>query len=116
VQRGQLAIFPPGDAREDWTILRAFSATIGKALPYDNLEQVRARLEQVNPTFARLDILPRFACTDQSGPDGAPGRLTGSAFRPYVLNYYQTDAISRASATMAECTATFAAPLAQAAE
>ena len=116
VQRGQLAIFPPGDAREDWTILRAFSALIGKTLPYDNLEQVRARLEQVNPVFGRIDILPRFAGSDQTGPDGASDRLNGSAFRPYVLNYYQTDVISRASATMAECTRTYAAPMAQAAE
>jgi NADH-quinone oxidoreductase subunit G len=116
VQRGQLAVYPPGDAREDWTILRAFSATIGKTLPYDSLAAVRERLMLVNPVFGRIDILPRFGCSDLTGPAGSADRLTGSAFRPYVANYYQTDPISRASAVMAECTSTYAAPLAQAAE
>jgi NADH-quinone oxidoreductase subunit G len=116
VQRGQLAVYPPGDAREDWTILRAFSATIGKTLPYDSLAAVRERLMLVNPVFGRIDILPRFGCSVLTGPAGSADRLTGSAFRPYVANYYQTDPISRASAVMAECTSTYAAPLAQAAE
>jgi NADH-quinone oxidoreductase subunit G len=114
VQRGQLAVYPPGDAREDWRIIRAFSGYHGKPLPYDTLADLRARLETVNPVFARLDILPRFGCADTSGPaGGAPG---GAAFGVAVSNYYQTDPISRASPTMAECTATYVAPLAAAAE
>jgi NADH-quinone oxidoreductase subunit G len=116
VQRGQLAVYPPGDAREDWTILRAFSGMIGKTLPYDDLAALRARLEQVNPVFSRIDILPRFGCSDTTGPEGATDRLSGSAFRPYVANYYQTDPISRASEVMAECTRTYAAPVPMAAE
>ena len=116
VQRGQLAVYPPGDARADWTILRAFSAVIGKTLPYNDLGALRTRLEQVNPVFARLDILPRFGCTDQTGPAGGLSALGGPAFRPTVENYYQTDPISRASPTMAECTAIYVAPQAQAAE
>ena len=51
VQRGGKAVFAPGDAREDWAILRAFSAVIDKPLPYDDLDALRARLEQVNPVF-----------------------------------------------------------------
>ena len=54
VQRGFTAVYPPGEAREDWTILRAFSAVVGKTLPYDTIEALRARLEQVNPVFARI--------------------------------------------------------------
>ena len=46
VQRGFRAVYPPGDAREDWAILRAFSAVIGKTLPYDTIEALRARMEQ----------------------------------------------------------------------
>ena len=116
VQRGQLATFPPGEAREDWAILRAFSAAVGHTLPYDGLAALRARLEQVNPVFARTDILPRFGCTDHTGPAGG-GSIANTAFVLPVPNYYQTDSISRASATMALCTETIpAAPLAVAAE
>ena len=113
VQRGQLAVYPPGEAREDWKIIRAFSGVIGKPLPYDTLEAMRSRLEQVNPVFARVDILPRFGCTDMSGP--AQAAMSGAAFQPAVANYFMTDPISRASPTMAECTAA-AAPTAMAAE
>jgi NADH-quinone oxidoreductase subunit G len=116
VQRGQLAIYPPGDAREDWKILRAFSGFIDKFLTYDDLAGVRARLEQVNPVFARLDILPRFGCSDLTGP-AAPALAAGAApFGVWIENYYQTDPISRASPTMAECTATYMPMQAQAAE
>ncbi len=117
VQRGLLSVYPPGEAREDWKILRAFSETIGHVLPYDTLGQLRARLEEVNPIFGRIDFLPRFGSTDQSGPSGDPGALSEAPFAPAVTNYYQTDPISRASPTMAACTATFAAgPMLVAAE
>ncbi|MFI4982635.1 MAG: molybdopterin-dependent oxidoreductase, partial [Nevskiales bacterium] len=116
VQRGELAVYPPGEAREDWKILRACSAVIGKALPYDDLAGVRARLEQVNPVFARRDILPRFGARDRTGPAGDATVLGGNGFTPCIANYYQTDPISRASPTMAECTATYAPAIAEAAE
>jgi NADH-quinone oxidoreductase subunit G len=117
VQRGGFAVYPPGDAREDWKILRAFSEVIGKRLPYDDLDGVRARLEAVNPVFSRRDILPRFGCSDQAGPAGDPAALSDAPFASPIANYYQTDPISRASPTMAECTATLHAPtMAQAAE
>jgi NADH-quinone oxidoreductase subunit G len=116
VQRGQFAVHPPGDAREDWKILRAFSAYVERPLPYDDLEALRARLEAVNPVFGRLDILPRFGCGDTSGPAGDAAVLAAAGFAPAVANYYQTDPISRASPTMAECTATFITAMAQAAE
>ena len=68
--------------------------------------------------FARLDILPRFGCTDLTGPTGGPagGAVSDAAFVPAVANYYQTDPISRASPTMAACTATYMSPVAAAAE
>ncbi|MDQ2804120.1 MAG: molybdopterin-dependent oxidoreductase, partial [Pseudomonadota bacterium] len=116
VQRGAKAIFPPGEAREDWTILRALSEVMGHTLPYDDIEALRRRLEQVNPVFGRLDFLPRFGCSDATGPVDGLGRLSEVDFQPAIENYYQTDPISRASPTMAECTATFAAPHRVAAE
>ncbi len=109
-QRGFKAVYPPGEAREDWTILRAFSATIGKPLPYDTIDALRARLEAVNPVFGRAGFLPRFGCSDHTGPAGDPTVLADDPFVSAVTNYYQTDPISRASPTMAACVQAQAAP------
>jgi len=116
VQRGFRAVYPPGEAREDWAILRAFSDVIGHRLPYDTIEDLRARLEQVNPAFARIGFLPRFGANDHSGPAGDPAALGEAPFEPAIANYYQTDPISRASPTMAACTASAAPPTLAAAE
>ncbi len=113
VQRGYRALFPPGDAREDWRILRAFSATIGHALPYDDLDSLRARLERQNAVFGRVG-LARFGASDKTGP--AKGDLGNTAFLPAVPDYYLTNPISRASLTMAECSRIAPGPLAVAAE
>ncbi|HEX2941403.1 MAG TPA: NADH-quinone oxidoreductase subunit NuoG [Rhodopila sp.] len=103
VQRGFMAVYPPGEAREDWKILRAISAAVGKTLPYDTIEQLRARLEQVNPVFGHVGFLPRFGCSDPNGPAGDVKALADAPFVPAVANYYMTDPISRASPTMAAC-------------
>jgi NADH-quinone oxidoreductase subunit G len=116
VQRGFRSVYPPGDAREDWTILRAFSDLIGHRLPYDTIAALRARLEQVNPVFGRVGFLPRFGASDQAGPAGDPAALSDTPFVPAIANYYQTDPISRASPTMAACTESAAAPVLAAAE
>jgi len=117
VQRGLLAVYPPGEAREDWKILRAFSETVGHTLPYDTIEALRERMERVNPVFGRVGFLPRFGAADHSGPAGDPAALSDVPLQPAITNYYQADPISRASPTMAACTASFAAtPLVAAAE
>jgi NADH-quinone oxidoreductase subunit G len=116
VQRGFRSVYPPGEAREDWTILRAFSAIAGHLLPYDTIEALREHLERVNPVFGRVGFLPRFGATDQSGPAGDPAVLGDAPFAPCITNYYQTDPISRASPTMAACTASVAVPTLAAAE
>jgi NADH-quinone oxidoreductase subunit G len=116
VQRGALALYPPGEAREDWKIIRAFSGMIGKTLPYDSLDAIRARLEQANPVFARVGILARFGCGDHTGPAAGSIGLGSAPFAASVPDYYQTDPISRASPTMAECSRTLTAPLPMAAE
>ena len=115
VQRAFVAVQPPGEAREDWAILRAFSATLGRKLPYDDLTAVRDRMVQVNPVFGAVQDLPRHGCTDMAGP-AAVGTLNEAPFEPAVPDYYQTNAICRASPTMAECTRIYTAPLLQAAE
>ncbi|MBX6740959.1 MAG: NADH-quinone oxidoreductase subunit G [Acetobacteraceae bacterium] len=113
VQRGRLAVHPPGEAREDWKILRAASEFLGKRLPYDDLEGVRARLAEVNPIFARIGHLERRGCTDTSGPAGGFAALSDAPFVLPITNYWQADIISRASDTMAECARTYLAPQAR---
>jgi NADH-quinone oxidoreductase subunit G len=104
VQRGFRALFPPGEAREDWRILRAFSAALGQPLAYDTLDALRASMARANPVFARVG-LARFGASDQTGPDGQAFPLSpGNApFTDLVADYYQTNPISRASLTMAAC-------------
>ena len=114
VQRGFMATHPPGESREDWKIIRALSARIGHTLPYDSIEALRARLEQVNPVFANISFLPRFGCTDTTGPRG--GATEDVAFAPRIKHYHRTDPISRASATMAACVAALEPAPAMAAE
>ncbi len=110
--RAQLAlkaIFPPGEAREDWAILRALSAVLGKPLPYDNLGQLRQRLYQINARFQRLNTIEPAAWQKF----GSDAQVEAKAFVPAIANYYMTDPISRASETMAKCTEAFVQPAAE---
>jgi NADH-quinone oxidoreductase subunit G len=102
-QQGQRAVFPPGEAREDWAILRALSQALGKPLPYDNLGQLRRRLYQANPRFQRLETIESAAW----GEFGREGPVEARPFRSPIDNFYMTDPISRASETMAKCTETY---------
>ena len=99
VQRGRLAVFPPGEARADWKIPRALSERLGKTLPYDTLDALRARLAEVNPIFAEVDSVVPAAW----GAFGAAGDTDDAPFAPPIANYYMTDPIGRASVTMAKC-------------
>ena len=104
VQRTQLATFPPGDAREDWAIIRALSAVLGHPLGYDDLSQIRGRLVFANPGFLNPDEAAPAAWGEFGDPltsGGAPGN--GAALMSPIDNFYMTDPISRASATMARC-------------
>ncbi|MBU8538079.1 NADH-quinone oxidoreductase subunit NuoG [Falsiroseomonas tokyonensis] len=109
VQRGHLAVYPPGEAREDWRIIRAASEALGATLPFDSLAQLRAAMP-LEEGFAR-----RFAA-DATGPSGDPAAMSGAPFVLPLANYHQADVIARASDVMAQCAATYAAPLAVAAE
>ena len=93
-QLGRLAIFPPGDAKADWSILRALSESVGKKLGFDTIEQLRRKLYQAFPRFQRLGAIEPAAWTSFGG-QGEVGR---DQFRPAIANYYMTDPISRASA------------------
>jgi NADH-quinone oxidoreductase subunit G len=101
VQQGFRAGYPPGEAREDWAILRALSERLGKRLPYDTLDQVRSRLVSANRGFAALDQQQPGAW----GDFGEPGAVSDAPFIAPITNFFMTCPISRASRTMAECTA-----------
>ena len=101
VQRTQQATTPPGEAREDWTILRALSQVLGKTLPYDSLAQLRARMAQANPVFRTLERISPAEWIP-IGPAALPSG-DSQPFRSPIENFYMTDPISRASATMAKC-------------
>ncbi|MBX3447016.1 MAG: NADH-quinone oxidoreductase subunit NuoG [Parvibaculaceae bacterium] len=112
VQLGRRAVFPPGEAREDWTIVRALSGVLGKPLPYDNLAALRAAMEADTPHFAEVDfIVPAGAL-----PDLPKGELDAAPFESPVKDFYMTNPVARASAVMAECAAGRARQRIQAAE
>ena len=102
--RAQMALqaaFAPGEAREDWTIIRAFSDVIGRTLPFNSLSQLRVKMFETAPALAKIG--QRIAV--EATPFGVKGNLSAEAFTPVIENFYMTDPISRASMTMAKCTA-----------
>ncbi|MGK9231334.1 NADH-quinone oxidoreductase subunit NuoG [Inquilinus limosus] len=99
VQQARMAVFPPGEAREDWKILRAASEVMGRKLPYDSLRDVRQRLVAVNPVFGSIDT----QAPGEWGAFGAEGPMGSAPFASAVENFYMTDPITRASETMAQC-------------
>ncbi|HTT78051.1 MAG TPA: molybdopterin-dependent oxidoreductase, partial [Stellaceae bacterium] len=103
VQLGRRAAFPPGEAREDWAILRALSGALGRPLPFDSLPELRARMRAAHPTFGRIDeIVPA-----EWGAFGAAGPVDTAPFAYPIGDFYRTDPVSRASPTMRECSELF---------
>ncbi len=100
VQHTRLAVFPPGEAREDWKIIRALSGVLGRTLGYDDIGALRARMIEVNRIFAS----PDEARPAEWGAFGTPGEMDPAPFAYPVENFYMTDPITRASVTMAKCT------------
>jgi NADH-quinone oxidoreductase subunit G len=102
-QQTRLAVFPPGEAKEDWRIVRAISENLGKPLAYESLKGVRDRLAAVSPVFGAIGSLTNAAW----GAFGAEGAVSDKPLVSNIDNFYMTDPISRASKTMADCTAAF---------
>jgi NADH-quinone oxidoreductase subunit G len=99
VQRGERAVFPPGEAREDWTIFRAVSDLFGKPLPFDRFDQLRAAMIAEVPELGRDGLIdlpwsPPSLAADASGLVTLP-----------IKDFYLTNAITRASPTMHRCSA-----------
>jgi NADH-quinone oxidoreductase subunit G len=105
VQQTNRAGFAPGDAREDWAILRALSDVLGKKLPFDSLQQLRAKLYGEYPHLARIDHVEAGNADDIAKVAKLGGRLNKGTFTSPVTDFYLTNPIARASAVMAECSA-----------
>ena len=103
VQMAARASFPPGDAREDWAILRALSDVLGSRLPYDSLAQLRAALFKAQPHLQRVDRIEPGNAADIEKLAAIGGLPEKAAFVSAIDDFYLTNAIARASAVMAEC-------------
>jgi NADH-quinone oxidoreductase subunit G len=107
VQQGVRSVFPKGEAREDWAILRALSERLAANLPYDTLDELRVKLFADHPTFGRIDYVagPVGAAGLDLASLGGKGSLSADPFASAVESFYLTNPIARASLTMAECAA-----------
>jgi NADH-quinone oxidoreductase subunit G len=110
VQMTTRAVQPKGEAREGWAILRALSEVIGTALPYDTADALRASLRGAqgeNTVFSGLGFAPgaRGVSALQTIRSETGGSIRADAFRPVIEDFYLTNPVTRASRTMAECSA-----------
>jgi NADH-quinone oxidoreductase subunit G len=105
VQLSNRANFPPGDAREDWAILRALSDVLGQKLPYDSLAVLRQAIFKAHPHLQRIDEIAPGDPADIARLAGRTGTPDKAPFRNAIEDFYLTNPIARASAVMAECSA-----------
>ncbi len=100
VQRSERAVFPPGDAREDWAIIRALSDVVGATLPFDSFEACRAEMVRDVPALG-VEGLAGYGWSVPKLPDRPTGEIAAYPIR----DFYLTNAICRASPTMQQCSA-----------
>jgi NADH-quinone oxidoreductase subunit G len=105
VQMGMRANFAPGEAKEDWAIIRALSDVLGKKLPFDSLQQLRGKLYGQFPHFAEVDDIRPGSWDEIVAVAKKPRKMGKSGFASPVKDFYLTNPIARASAVMAECSA-----------
>jgi NADH-quinone oxidoreductase subunit G len=103
VQMGNRSGFPPGDAREDWAILRALSEALGKTLPFNSLTELRKIMFVGYPHLQRIGQIAQDNADDVRKLASGGGTPDKAPFRSAVDDFYLTNAVARASAIMAEC-------------
>jgi NADH-quinone oxidoreductase subunit G len=108
------AVFPPGEAREDWKIIRALSAVLGKTLPFDSAQQLRAAMFAAHPHLALLDMVVPADSVDLERLAARPAKPGKERFGRAVDDFYLTNPIARASAIMANVSAFHASRTGQA--
>ena len=102
VQVTARALFPPGEAKEDWAIIRALSAGVRQTLPYDTLSQLKAGMYKEAPHLAALGQSRTEPFTGIARLAEETGQLTSEPFGSAIRDFYLTNPIARASVTMAE--------------
>ncbi|MCJ1303579.1 NADH dehydrogenase (ubiquinone) 78K chain precursor, 5-prime end [Hypocenomyce scalaris] len=109
VQMTRAATSLPGAARDDWKIIRAASEYLGAPLPYDDVEALRDRMEEISPALRSYDVVEPTALPGlskvQLADQNKGSKASGEAFTHVIKNFFFTDAISRSSPTMARCSA-----------
>jgi NADH-quinone oxidoreductase subunit G len=100
-QQTAKAVFPPGNAKEDWTILRALSERAGATLSYDTLKELRAAMYRAAPQLAALDTVEARAVSGLETLAKLSGQAVSAPFASAITDFYLTNAIARASAVMA---------------
>lgn len=103
VQMGKKAVDAPGDAREDWKIIRALSERCNKTLRYDDLFQLRERIEREWPHFGMIDeiVIGGWSAVP------AQGSASAEPFGQTIDDFYATNVIAKNSPTMQKCSALF---------
>ncbi len=115
VQLAARAVFPPGEAKEDWAIFRALSAVLGMPLPFNSLRALRQAMYAEFPHLAQLGQIVPAPVEDVRRLAGAPVKTNDAPLVAQIGDFYMTNPIARASAIMAECSQEFSG-LRQAAE
>ncbi|MDB5629979.1 MAG: NADH-quinone oxidoreductase, chain, partial [Tardiphaga sp.] len=103
VQIAARAGFPPGDAREDWAVIRALSDVLGHKLPYDSLAALRQAIFKAVPHLIRIDAIAAGDASSINALAARGGSVDKATFKSGVTDFYLTNPIARASAVMAEC-------------
>jgi NADH-quinone oxidoreductase subunit G len=99
------AVFPPGEAREDWTIIRALSGLLGRPLPFNSVSELRGELFAACPHLALLDqIVPADSSAIAKLAEQG-GKVSRERFGEAITDFYLTNPIARASAIMARLSA-----------
>jgi NADH-quinone oxidoreductase subunit G len=104
-QLASRAGFAPGEAREDWAILRALSEQVGHKLAFDSLGQLRSRLYEAHPHLARIGIVEAADPAGITALNEGAVATSRTPFRLAIDDLYLTNPIARSSAVMAECSA-----------
>ena len=94
------ASFAPGDAKENWAILRALSGEMGAALPYDSIGALRDAIVAVHPHLGDIDVV-----AENAGEALAQDQMEGGTLVSTVTDFYLSNPIARASQLMAELSA-----------
>ena len=102
-QMARRANFPPGDAREDWAIIRALAGRMDVSLGFDNLEHLRASMYKIAPQLAALDSVEPADAGSLDALATVKGKMASKGFVSPVTDFYMTNPIARASGIMAQC-------------